>query len=279
MRLQMLQVARLAPNALGDSADRVAEFVASHQTDCGAWANRAGDPDLYYTVFGIESTIALRRELPTDRIATYLETFGDGDGLDLIHLCCLARCWAGIGMDRYAHAPRLAQRIGQFPRTSVYDTFMQLAAYEDLGVESREVDGVAALLDELATGDGGYANDADITIANTPTTAAAVTIAHALGLPFEPKSADWLLGSCHAEGGFFAMPMAPMPDLLSTAVALHALSCMKRDIDPVRERCLDFVDTLWSSRGGFYGNWAEEEDALDVEYTWYGLLTLGHLSV
>lgn len=279
MRLQMLQVARLAPNALGDSADRVAEFVASHQTDCGAWANRAGDPDLYYTVFGIESTIALRRELPTDRIATYLETFGDGDGLDLIHLCCLARCWAGIGMDRYAHAPRLAQRIGQFPRTSVYDTFMQLAAYEDLGVESREVDGVAALLDELATGDGGYANDADITIANTPATAAAVTIAHALGLPFEPKSADWLLGSCHAEGGFFAMPMAPMPDLLSTAVALHALSCMKRDIDPVRERCLDFVDTLWSSRGGFYGNWAEEEDALDVEYTWYGLLTLGHLSV
>lgn len=278
MRLQMLQVARLAPNALGDAADRVAEFVASHQTDCGAWADRAGDPDLYYTVFGIEASIALQRDLPTDLLSDFLKKVRMGD-IDLIHACCLARCWAGIGIERYDEGPRLAQHIGQFPRTSVYDTFMQLAAYEDLGVESRDTEGVAALLDSLATGDGGYANDADITIANTPGTAAAVTVSHALGLPIDPRSADWLLGCCHAEGGFFAMPMAPMPDLLSTAVALHALSCMKRDIDPIRERCLDFIDTLWSSRGGFYGNWAEEEDALDVEYTWYGLLALGHLSI
>jgi hypothetical protein len=45
----------------------------------------------------------------------------------------------------------------------------------------------------------------------------------------------------------------------------------------VKEACLDFVDTLWSSRGGFYGTW--EEDVLDCEYTYYGLLALGHLSL
>ena len=37
----------------------------------------------------------------------------------------------------------------------------------------------------------------------------------------------------------------------------------------------DYLDTLWNGTS-FYGHWAEEE--LDVEYTFYALLALGHLS-
>jgi hypothetical protein len=73
------------------------------------------------------------------------------------------------------------------------------------------------------------------------------------------------------------MPEAPLPDLLSTATALHALAGLHADIANVREPCLDFLDTLWSSRGGFLGHWAD--DAVDCEYTYYGLLALGHLSL
>lgn len=275
----MLQVARLAPKMLGDSAELVAAFVASKLTDEGGFADRAGAADLYYTVFGIEATIALQRELPTDRIAAFLDTFGDGDGLDLIHLCCLARCRSGLGQAHHPTLPKLAQRIGQHEAASVYEAFMIHAAYQDLGVESRAPERIATLLDDMATGDGGYANDADIQLANVPATAAAVTLQHALDLPRDAHSAEFLLKCTHPDGGFFAMPAAPMPDLLSTAVSLHALSILKRDIDPIRERCLDFIDTLWTSAGGFYGNWAEEEGDLDIEYTWYGLLALGHLSV
>ena len=49
------------------------------------------------------------------------------------------------------------------------------------------------------------------------------------------------------------------------------------ELDPIRESTLDFVDSLWTSRGGFLGSWADE--TLDCEYTYYGLLALGHLSV
>jgi len=45
----------------------------------------------------------------------------------------------------------------------------------------------------------------------------------------------------------------------------------------IREPCLDFIDSLWVNRGGFYGTW--DDDALDTEYTYYGLLALGHLAV
>ena len=40
---------------------------------------------------------------------------------------------------------------------------------------------------------------------------------------------------------------------------------------------LDFVDSLWSNRGAFHGHWADDD--LDVEYCFYALLALGHLSV
>jgi len=71
------------------------------------------------------------------------------------------------------------------------------------------------------------------------------------------------------------MPTAPIPDLLSTATALHALAVTGFEIDTIKERCLDFIDSLWCGKGGFYGNWADA--VVDCEYTYYGLLALGHL--
>ena len=111
-----------------------------------------------------------------------------------------------------------------------------------------------------------------------PATAAAITLLHQLGMPIHAQAGDWLLAQIHSDGGWLAVPGAPIPDLLSTATALHALSCLDRPLPgALREKCLDFVDTLWSAEGGFHGHWAD--DALDAEYTFYGLLALGHLTV
>ena len=73
------------------------------------------------------------------------------------------------------------------------------------------------------------------------------------------------------------MPGAPIPDLLSTATALHALAGLQCPCDGLREPCLDFIDSLWTNAGAFHGHWQDE--GLDVEYTYYALLALGHLSL
>src|SRR5206468_311855 len=78
-------------------------------------------------------------------------------------------------------------------------------------------------------------------------------------------------------GGFYAAPAAPIPDLLSTATALHALAGMRVDLEPIKEPCLDFIDSLWVNRGAFFGTWMDDEP--DCEYTYYALLALGHLSL
>jgi len=82
-------------------------------------------------------------------------------------------------------------------------------------------------------------------------------------------------GQIGPDGGMGAWSGAPTGDLLSTAVGLHALRHCGTAFDDVRKRCLDFIDSLWSSHGGFRGHQGDE--TLDCEYAFYGLLALGNL--
>ncbi|MFO0808605.1 MAG: prenyltransferase/squalene oxidase repeat-containing protein [Gemmataceae bacterium] len=288
----MLQVARLAPQALGESADLVAAFLRSQLNADGGFRNRAGDSDLYYTVFGLEGLLALRADLPAPAVAGYLRPFGDGDGLDFVHLGCLARCWAALPAAYWADVPAdailarveacrsgdggYAAEPGAADGTA-YSCFVALGAYQDLGREMPDPAGVVRCVNGLRAEDGGYANQHDLPYGLTPDAAAAATLLRQLGEPVPPDLADWLLARCHPEGGFFATPVTPLPDLLSTATALHALGGLQAPLDGIREPCLDFIDSLWTNRGGFHGSWADDD--LDCEYTYYGLLALGHLSV
>src|SRR5688500_14274858 len=113
LRLEMLQVARLAPKVLGDSAELVRAFYRSQQNPDGGFKDRSGRSDLYYTVFGLEGLLALQTDFDRKTVRAYLETFGDGTNPDFIHLCCLARCWAAIN-EQPSTASELLARIETF---------------------------------------------------------------------------------------------------------------------------------------------------------------------
>jgi len=269
LRLEMLQVARLAPNLLQEAAERVAAFLRAQFNEDGGARDKSGKSDLYYTVFALEGLIALRQDPPVDRVRPYLERFGDGDGLDLVHQTCLARCWAALpkGSLDAATSARLGERIERGAKESVYNRFLSVGAAEDLGGAMKNVTPEAIL--KLQSEDGSFGG-------TTPTTAGAVTLLHHLGAEVPAGAVVWLLSRAITTGGFLAVPGAPVPDLLSTATALHALAAAKQSIGALREPMLDFVDTLWTGQG-FCGTWSEDKP--DAEYTYYGLLALGHLSL
>jgi hypothetical protein len=152
-----------------------------------------------------------------------------------------------------------------------------MGAYQDLGLTLPAGENVLASLGPLRAADGSYANHPGQPSGMTTSTAAAVLVLRHLGASADREAGMWLLDRCHARGGFFASPVTPLPDLLSTATALHALSALHMPVAGLREPCLDFVDSLWTSRGGFFGTWADV--AADCEYTFYALLALGHLSL
>lgn len=288
----MLQAARLSPRILGDSAELVENFIRSRMLPDGGWQDRSGQSDLYYTVFGMEGLRALRADLPSRAIAGYLRQFGDGEGLDLVHLACLARAWVNLPEEMRGSLPadRLLAQIEQHragdggysleqgaAHGSIYAAFLSMGAYQDLRRPLPDPARLSASIRRLQTEDGGYANQRDLPVGLAPPTAAAAGLLRQLDEPAPPEVSRWLLGCCLQEGGFAASPLAPVPDLLSTATALHALAGMQVDLDAIREPCLDFIDSLWVNSGGFYGTW--DDDLLDTEYTYYGLLALGHLAV
>ena len=294
----MLQVARLSPKPLGDARDLVQHFLLEQRHPDGGFQDRSGDPDIYYTVFGLEGLVALRADPPVDSIAAYLRRFGAGDALDFVHLACLARTWAtvdGFGggsgallddATKDAIAARLEtfrSADGGYAQTpdeesgTVYAAFLAMGAYQDLRRDMPDPERLIPSIAALRAPDGGYANFAGMDVGLTSTTAAAVAIHRQLGRPLDGDPGAWLLARHHAQGGFVAAPEVPMPDLLSTATALHALAILQVPLAPIQDSCLDFIDTLWTNRGGFYGSWAD--DHVDCEYTYYGLLALGHLTL
>jgi hypothetical protein len=285
----MLDTASGAGALLGDSrAAEVREFYRGVLAPGGGFTDRAGSSDLYYTVFGIQGCLALGEEIPTLALQSYLESFGLCERLDMVHISCIARCWAMLGLPpRPAGlAAALLARVeacraadggyAQQPGCltgSTYGCFLALGAYQDLGADLPDPARATRSLSNLAVGDGSYANDAMMPIGSVPATAAAVMVLSHLGNR-ESASAEWLLAQHGPAGGFRAIPMAPEPDLLSTAVALQALRKLGTDVSAIARPCLGFVNSLYSA--GRFGGYANDPSP-DAEYTFYGLLSLGCL--
>jgi hypothetical protein len=296
---------------LDDSTPLVREFFLRQFNSDGAASNRGGKPDLYYAIFALAGAQALDAVPPLEATKRWLDSFGEGEGLDFVHLGALARCRAAVSPKQPATDRDFAllRRIESFRQPdggydaqpvarsqidnrqsaientptptshgTAYGAFVALGAYQDLGqTPPRPLDLIRSLK-LLETPDGAWSNQPGATVGSLNATAGAVTLIRHLGFPVSQDVGDWLLAQAHSQGGFKAAPKAPLPDLLSTATALHALSAMDRRIpSAIHEGCLDFIDTLWSAEGGFHGHWGD--DFLDPEYTFYGLLALGHLSL
>ncbi|MDG1832828.1 MAG: prenyltransferase/squalene oxidase repeat-containing protein [Verrucomicrobiota bacterium] len=293
LRLEMLQVARVAPTVLGEAAGLVKEFLRGQQNPDGGFKDRSGKSDLYYTVFGMDALAVFQAEPNLDAVKKFLGTFADGDGLDLVHLSCLTSCWGSLGKDRLPKGLRvkLLQRLESFRKPcggwdnnlkrehgTAYGSFLALGAYQDMGKLPPKPLRILQSLKKLETPDHAWNNHPNLPIGSTNPTAGAVVLLNNLHLPINAEVGQWLRARLHPQGGFVAVPGAPMPDLLSTATALHALAAMDvRLTEEETDRCLDFVDSLWNATGGFHGHWSD--DYLDCEYTFYGLLALGHLSL
>src|SRR5262245_47790526 len=232
LRLEMLQVARLAPKLLGESAELVGNFVLRQQNPDGGFRDRKGESDLYYTAFALDSLVSLQQEIPAEPVKKYLLAFNTGAGLDFVHLCCLARCWRAISKGTGCEFAEIADGIalglekyrskdgGFNPKPqelsgTAYGAFLGAGAFQDLELPLARTDALADSVLSLRRPAGAFCNDLQAPVSATNSTAAAVTLLRNLGRPVGTPTGDWLLGMAHSEGGFRAGPSAPLPDLLS----------------------------------------------------------------
>lgn len=284
----MLSAASRARTILDDSSSLVANFLSGCLNNDGGFTGREGPSDLYYTVFALEALLALGSEFEHKKILSYLKSFGVGENLDFVHSACLARAFADLTneIDKDVRKGLLHNienarcEDAGYSHTgaqsgSIYGCFFATCCYQDLKAQFPEKKALLNFVLSLRQPCGGYANQADFPLPNSPAAAAAMTILKSFNQPTSDSSAKWLLDHCYRQGGFCAAQNVPIPDLLSTATVLHALCVNDIDISDIRQNCLNFINSLRTGDGGFCASFADETP--DCEYTYYGLLALGHL--
>lgn len=283
-KCDMIQYAGQGVSSLTDDAvASVKNFVLSQLNDDGGFAARNGKSDLYYTVFGLQLTYALKLT-PEKKVSSFLEQFSNDPGLDFVHLASLIRCRALLRVKNKSLLKSLISQIEDYRSSdggynhhqqgaqtgTVYAAFLAYLAYLETGLKIPDPDLLMQSLGKLKRPDGSFANDIDMQSGSTTATAAAVVLMHDLGENIPQTSLQSLLNRQHNAGGFFAGPASPVPDLLSTATSLFALKIVEYNLTGINAAHREFVASLWNEDGGFSGQ--VFDDVSDVEYTFYALL-------
>lgn len=295
MKLQTSQHMLMAAGAAREILEppacrRIAAYVMRQVAPDGGFRGRGPGSDLYYSVFGSGCLLALDAELDIPRFLAYVQRFGDGRGLDFVHLCCLARCLSLVpDMSTLQDDAMILDRIrtyrtpdGGFHQQaathtagSAYAAFLALMAHEDLDEPLREPDLLLDSLQGCRADDGSYGNCPGMTAGTTTATAAALFVQHRLSADTDAQAVAWLQARFHERGGATASPATPLPDLLSTATAIFTLKALDVDLSDIAAETITMVELLWNEDGGF--GMAPMHATSDCEYTFYALMALGML--
>ena len=277
-----------------------AEHVLGQQAPCGGFGGRGGAPDLYYTGFGLRvmHVLGVTDSGAWQRAGRFLDAqqtwHSVVDALSLVEAVDLV---CGVLPDPPFDRDRLVRRArdvlaacrqpsggyGAEPGMgdSVYQTFLAVACLELLGEATQPIDLWLELWLDALTGcqgdDGAFADQADAPGGTNPTAAALVLLIRSGngGVDVAHRAVHYLYARQAPDGGFGAHAGAPGSDLLSTFTALAALASADR-LDGARlADAARFVRTLAARDGGFRA--CACDHGADVEYTYYGLGTLGLL--
>jgi hypothetical protein len=278
-------------NSVDDAARNTClDYVRSKRKADGGYAGPGNRSDLYYTFFALADIVFLGSAVDIKPTKRYISTFGEGESLDLVHLCCLMRCHNLLAM---AATPSLKPgRLGRFLQTRryaktlkllkrkaedavrVYDLFLVAQTGRELGVDLVSKEKVRSVLEHAVRDTGGF-SDPNTASGTTTVTAAASWLHLWMDGAVPPKTVDWFATVKTKAGGFRANSKAPIPDLLSTASAIQALSWAGETLGAATPHVLEFVESCWMDDGSFGANSVCPSG--DVEYMYYGLSSLANL--
>lgn len=245
----------------------VRNFVLKMQHPSGGFIDRAGNPDMYYTLFGffLADVLGLKENL--QRTRKYAEDEISYSMPEGVHLQCAVILLTELSDNRQIKNKirRQIRRDMVMPHKekNEYYAFVNLLAslYTRDYIVLRQI---YKLLSRLNQSD-----DLPVTVI-----AASLILYSTFKKPAEHLRQK-LLDFYDNQGGFRAVKTIALPDLLSTAVSLYALSYTGFDLLLIKPECLGFIDSHYIN-GGFCASVADRHT--DIEYTFYGLLALGSLA-
>lgn len=258
-------------------------FLREKESPKGGFYGRGEFEDVYYTFFGLLCQRILGMEHSSaEKTASYLGRFNFPD---IPHLYTQIASLNILQAENPHIFSRAKEQIlslkaeGGFCRIanekpSIYDTFLAMLSLNELEYEfkSEEQDEIIDFVLQHQTPDGGFSSLIESKIGTTNQAAAAIAILFNLD-ELDRLDRDTVCGFYrnlkHRDGGYYAGPNIPAPDLLSTYTSCLALSVLTRADEIDKEKIIDFVLPLQNPDGGFIGSFFDIIP--DTEYTYYGL--------
>jgi hypothetical protein len=247
-----------------DILPEIQHYTQSQQNTDGGFKDRCGNSDIYYSLFGYWLCNALGLEQPVKNLQQYIRKQASKNNHKPIDLLCLAILFKEMIGTNKTLENKVRQTIFQSNDNQIaYNQFLGVACFYYLGDIRAIINLSKRQNDTLATHE-------------KPSTVLAAELV--LAKLFSKKLLvleKAIVNRIQPNGGIKASKIAPIPDLLSTSVALFALGFIDSNLSIIKPGCLDYITNLYKA-GGFVATDIDTQP--DIEYTFYGILGLGALT-
>lgn len=267
---QLVRYVEAGFRALDDVArEEIRSFIAGCQHQNGGFTDRAGHPDLYYSLFGLWLDLATGQNSLLENFRTYIANQKEIKGLGPVEQ--LALDLIGVELDDKKQTRSVLSLLktvfGKGKRIDLSYRFFLLTLVIDATAKYKGPYYFVARIFLLFYHPGG----------NLPCSlvAALAFAKHKVGLGYH-KLQQKLLLFYDEGGGFRAFETAPACDMLSTGVALFVLRETGYDLRMITPGSLGFIQENYDGGAVLSG---DGDQTHDLEYTFYGLLALGTLTV
>ncbi|WP_159523190.1 hypothetical protein [Sunxiuqinia indica] len=261
-----IQILKKGFNLLGtETQEEIKLFVNSQQDETGAFVDRGGQGDLYYSLFGYWLSAALQLPENLEKLRSFIADNEQQKPQQLVDSYCALLLKKALTVE--TKPPKLKSLFPgrDFRASFSYRLFLFLLVFDAWFGRKWWL---------ILTGKIGlwfYRPPA-----GAPSSLwAAITIAiFELGGNVSPKQQQ-LLSYFDDSSGFKAFQQTASADTLSTGVALYALQKTGFDSRIIAPTCFDFIQHNYE-RGAFLSG--DGDLTRDLEYTFYGLLALGSIA-
>lgn len=266
--IHIITTARQSARIFDESIlNEIRNFLKYSQHESGGFMDRAGNPDLYYSLFGVWSALALEEIEILSQVRSWAESIRPEKSTSVIEVACLLMIRKTLGMKgSSSFLFRLLARLTVSSKniSPYYRLFITLLLIDTFlpNLTNLKWPGKKRLLQRAGK------------IISSCTEAVAALVVSAKAGAYTGKLQDQLVAFFNEETGFTAFHGKKDGDMLSTSAALFALRFSGFDLRGMTPACLDFLGRNYSE-GAFLSGDGDPE--LDIEYTFYGLLAAGSL--
>jgi hypothetical protein len=249
------------------SQDEVRNFVKQQQYENGEFTDRAGHPDLYYSLFGAWLSVGLELTEVTEKHKSFIceKPVENKSVIDFFASLLIKRLFFGKEFHYPSFFVLLRRAFASGLRVSIfYRLFLFFMTYDAL-YRNKIIHWFGRIFLFCYTPPK-----------HSPCSiwAAFAVARRQAGLNIK-KEEEILLSYFDGSGGFKAFRNLKNPDMLSTAVAFFSLKMGGVDLRLFAPGCFKFIEQNYRE-GAFLAG--DGDETRDLEYTFYGLLALGTLS-